>query len=693
MLRSHTLVLAFALASLAFAWPATAANLTWPGVAPCNSTLQACIDGAADNDTLYIATNAPITDDISVVNRRLRLRSADGFRPQFRNMHFNAETTSAHAGDVRMHLYGLHFDDCTVTLSHAGSGNADYEVRKVELNMSAGSGSHGIEVFANAGTVNALLYDNRVSGVPLGTGYGLISLKAWGGTLAARADYNHLTSTSPAMVDGSGIVTDYAGAGSGGTLDLHGNEVRGGFNFSGILISEGGLGGAAASVSAMLANNVVVGGGGGEGIAVAQRTGSVEAMIYGNTVTRVGTGLIHLYWAAGPDIGPLTGSIWNNVFVAASKAVSGFTGIANDYNLFNGSTPDLVPGSHTITAPAALASEEHPRPRADSPAIDAGETGRLLIPAARGIPMLDADGLHRLKKKSPALGGAAKVDIGAYEYGDRVFTHTITAGSITAGGDVTWLADPAIDSIAAANLFATSNYNAGGAAGVGNSRLFVPWWDEASRWGLVIEGLLTSMPLGAHFDILAAGARDGVFQHAATAANTSSAGTQLNHASVNGAADLFVLAARRSSLSDAAWNAHPIRVYNSFSGTQWRWFIRNSDGATVGPGTKFSVYTQERSPNAFTATATAATLDGNNNLVLDHPLLNGVACARPVLTAAGLVDVDGAYNVSYDHAAQRWTVFRYGGGGAMPLGAQFNVLVDPKQVEACNDVIFADDFE
>lgn len=679
-------------ATLAFALPAAAANLTWPGAAPCDSTLQACIDGAADNDTIYLATDAVVTDDVSVVNRRLRIRAADGHHPLFRNMHFDVETTSGHAGSVRMHVYGLRFEGSTLTLSHAGSGSADYEVRKVEMRMAPGSGSRGIEVLANAGTVDAHLYDNRVTGRPLGDGYGLISLKAWGGTLNVRADYNHLASDSTDVVLGSGIVTDYASAGSG-ELDLHANEVRGSFNGGGIMLSEGGWGGAPASMDAMLANNVVVAkGGGATGIRVITRDGSIDFKATNNTVIGVRNGVSRAYWS-GVGSGAVTGWIWNNLVVGNETSMWGFEGVSNDYNLLNGdAVGGFTPGSHTITAPAMLESLERPRPQEGSPALDAGDAGRLLIAVARGIPLLDADGLHRLKKRSPAIGGPARVDIGAYEYGDFVFTHTATADTIPGSGELSWLSHPAINGMPAANLFATPNLNAGNEAPVTNSRQFIPWWDEANRWALMAEGGADPMPVGAHFDVLAAGVRGGVFRHTATAANTSASGTLLDDPSVNDKSDLFVLVARNSSLSQFAWNPHPLRVYNWFDGSEWVWFIKNADGVTIAPNVGFSVYTQDPSPNAFTVSASSTTLDDDGNLVLHHPLLNGMACARPVVTLAGIVDV-GAWNVAYDQAAQRWVVFRYGAGGVMPTGAKFNVLVDPKQVESCSDRIFADDFE
>ena len=45
---------------------ATAVNRTWPGAAPCNTTLQACLDAAGAGDNIAIATNGPIEESISI---------------------------------------------------------------------------------------------------------------------------------------------------------------------------------------------------------------------------------------------------------------------------------------------------------------------------------------------------------------------------------------------------------------------------------------------------------------------------------------------------------------------------------------------------------------------------------------------------------------------------------------------------
>ena len=57
--------LLFLLAAAALALP-VAAQTTYPGAAPCDTTLQACINAASSGDIIQIATNAPIDETILI---------------------------------------------------------------------------------------------------------------------------------------------------------------------------------------------------------------------------------------------------------------------------------------------------------------------------------------------------------------------------------------------------------------------------------------------------------------------------------------------------------------------------------------------------------------------------------------------------------------------------------------------------
>src|SRR5207244_426595 len=68
-----------------------AALLTFPGAAPCNTTLQACITGASAGDTIQIATNGPIAESPNVP-KSLTIQPAAGFVPVVNGSFFLSST-------------------------------------------------------------------------------------------------------------------------------------------------------------------------------------------------------------------------------------------------------------------------------------------------------------------------------------------------------------------------------------------------------------------------------------------------------------------------------------------------------------------------------------------------------------------------------------------------------------------------
>lgn len=668
-----------ALLAALFAASAHAATThTWPGAAPCAGTLQACIDAASDGDRIEIATDGPIGESIAMHARSLTLAAADGAVPVFSNAGIIANDSGG-SGDMQVAVSGLHFEHGYLYATYASAGTATFDLRELVFDDAPGVGSSGLQVIAYAGTVNATLYDNRFVGLPQSLNSGLIRLAAQGGTLNANAYYNHVRSTSNAGVSGAGILVDVAGSGSGGMIKLHANEVRGSFYRGGIYLSEGLFSGTAVNYSARVYNNVVVGSGDGNGIGLTPNFGNIDAQLINNTVTRVNYGVLYSHWESGT--GTTTGLLKNNL-VRATTAVYAAVGnsINNDYNLFNGPTPNLVTGAHTITADAGLVSDALPRLSAASPAIDAGDTATLGVGLiVNNLPVTDADGLRRIK-------GANKADIGAYESGDTSFLHTASAATIS--GHITWLDDPAVNGAPSANLFATPNFNAGvPPSGVANGDAFGVWY-STGEWSLFHESTSVAMPNGAHYDVFSAGAGSGSFRHVASASTINGSFSQMSDSSVDNLPDRIVLATQNFS-AGPVYNPHPIGVFYFAWGGPGAWLVANLDGAAMPAGAGFNVYSQTPSPNAFRVTATAANHLSDSTLVLDHPLLNDTPCAQPMVTRMyDGTTATGGFDVYY--SGGHWLIFAY---GSMPLGTTFNVLVNPAQVAACTDVIFANGFD
>jgi len=483
---------------------AAATTRTWPGVAPCAGTLQACVTGAVNGDRIEIATAAPIAEDISLYDRSLTVTAANGFAPAFGNGHWLAITSSGIAGDLNVSVSHLSFTDGYVFANYNGVGTATYDFEELALTRAISNSSNYVEIDANSGTIIATLYHNRVIGVPRSPSNGLIQLNSAGATLNAAAYYNHISSTSTAGVPGAGVFVDVHANGStagGGTFKLHGNEVRGEFNLAGIFVSEGLLTSAVSAVTARVYNNVSIcadagATGTGTGIGFVANNGSIDAQAFNNTVSRCHVGVLASRWVGGTSAS-ISGSLENNLIVAYDglSFVAAATGsLGNDYNLFNTTVSGTAYGIHTIVTPARLVLDTQPRLRPDSPAIDAADNLTLALSLAfNGLPTNDADGLRRFKGAS---GGSA--DIGAYESGDVSFTHTTRSNTI--GGDATVIDNAALNGNAGAALIATPNYNIGLAFGVDYNHPFGTYYPSPD-WDLFNQDFANVMPLGAHFDV------------------------------------------------------------------------------------------------------------------------------------------------------------------------------------------------
>jgi len=684
MFRSFHACPALLVAALFAASAHAATTYTWPGAAPCGGTLQACIDATENGDRIEVAA-AAIDEDISLYDKDRTLVAAEGVHPAFGPGHWLSITSSALSGDRNVTVGGFSFNDGYVFASYRGTGTATYDIGKLML---TGSAATYLLVKSEAGVVDAHLHENRITSVTSGASAGLIMLKANGGTLNADAYYNHVQASLGGLVAGAGILADYAGAGSGGRVRVHGNEVRGSFGLGGIVASEGLGSTTPVSFNARIYNNVVVGTGAtaSQGIRALVNTGSINWQAIANTVTGVDWGLYAGPYSGASADARITGIVSTNLvramgvglYVDATNAPS----LSNDYNLINApAIANVGLGAHTITAAAQLVSDDMPRLRPTSPAIDAGDTATLGIGLiVNSLPVTDADGLRRIK------GASNKVDIGAYEYGDLSFLHTTSAATI--GGHITWIDDPATNGLPAANLFATSNFNAGvPPTGVANGDAFGAWY-ASGEWTLFHEDTSVAMPTGAHYDVFVAAAGGGSFRHVASAETINGAFSQMSDSSVDNLPDRIVLATQNFS-AGPVYNPHPIGVFYFAWGGPGAWLVANLDEAVMPTGAGFNVYAQEPSPNAFRATATASNRLSDSTLVLDHPLLNDTPCAQPMITRmyAGTA-TSGGFDVYYNEG--RWLIFAYGG---MPLGTTFNVLVNPAQVAACTDMIFANGFD
>lgn len=574
MLRIRSSLALLLLLSLP-ALSAHAATHTWPGTAPCAGTLQACVDAVADGDRIEV-TAATIDETIIIQNKSLTLVAANGLtRPTFTAGNSLSISNAATATSPTVTVSGFRFADGSISADYSGTGTATYDIGNMQIS-GASNDVRGIQIMATAGTLNARVHENYITTLPFSNASGLITLFSLHATLNAWIDYNHLTGTSATLITGAGMRLAYEFSDSEGTTYVHGNEVRSSFSLGGIWATSSGNNAASRIIS-----NVVVGSGatGSLGIQVTYGGASTfNTQILANTVTQVHQGIVFAkYFNADPGA-QVTGTVSSNLIratVGLNIDPSIAPAISNDYNLINASNNNATLGAHTITADARLVADELPRLRADSPAIDAGDTttvglGILLY----GMPLQDADGLRRFK--NPTATGTAKLDIGAYEYGDVTFVHSSSSSNIVSN----WsnIHNPATDNQPAANLFVTQNIDASN----GNQSIWLDRplgvWYASPGWTIFDEGGSASPMLSdVYFDVFVPAPGDGVFRHVTTAGNTSGWATTLDDPSVNNDPGKILLVTQNYT-AGGQYNPHPVGVsYVALGGQPGTWKIWNID--------------------------------------------------------------------------------------------------------------------
>lgn len=169
-----------------------------------------------------------------------------------------------------------------------------------------------------------------------------------------------------------------------------------------------------------------------------------------------------------------------------------------------------------------------------------------------------------------------------------------------------------------------------------------------------------------------------------TTGNIGGDSTFINNGATNGRAhDLLFIT---PNLTPGGINPCPCLVSSQppvgvwYDGTQWAVF--NEDVSSMGTLFAYNVLVVPKaSKSAFVHKANVSNTIGNRTL-LNSPLLNGKPNALILITqnwnpggGSGVYN-DHQVGVRYFKSLHRWGIFNEG-GGAMPLGAAFNVLVGP----------------
>jgi hypothetical protein len=674
--------------------PGSAAMLEWPG-SSCAGTLQACIDGAAAGDIIEIATPGPI-DEAPVIDNSLTLRAKLGLRPVFAaGRDIRALPPLDSSGEFAVTIQGLNLTDARVLLQElAATRTANFRVEDVEIDSKDPTRRAGIELLIGHGTNlhRAFVSGNRLRVGTVNPFVSAIDAIIISAPVDIDLHYNRVLSVGPSQ--GTGIEVQSLDRATT-TVRMLANLVRGPFVRGGIAVTEGVSGFAPSTVTARLFSNVVIGERDqfGGGIQHLVYSGTIATVIANNTTTQTDGVALRRYSTAGgdpPATGTISGSIQNNLVVGTRFGIlnDARTGslASNDYNLqFKTQFPQpgaYTLGPHDLSADPLLRSPDYPRLNPSSPARDAGNTIALL--GSSGLPGVDGDGLRR-------VAGTA-VDIGAYEYGHRAL---LTVAPEVPGTNSTAIDDPITANDPAARLFATTNYEAMSVANprpIGVYRIPAP--SVLAGWRVFNQAPAANMPGFAAFNVFAPVSAPGLFLHTATPTRKGAAHfSVIDESSVNGNGERFLLATQNWNGDGAAgiYNDHPIALsYGAL-----RWAIVNADGAAIPAGAKFNIYSQPRSPNAFVHEVRADNIVGSRRTNLDHPLLNGNACAQFQVTPYFSGTAAGAiFDTDYSVSSERWAIVAPVPTPGLALGARYHVLVIPEQVEDCTiGALFRDQFE
>lgn len=677
---------------------ACAQGFLWPSAsAPCNGTLQQCVDGVIDGAVISVDSNSPTSIGPTptsrlAISRNLVLRAAPGRRPVFPN---GVGIDVAVGGPISVTIDGLTLRQgggIDIQASNgSGSGNAFVTIEHMRFEH-LGIAGGGVQVDnSGAGMLTLRVRDNDY--LRTGGAGNFAAVVASGGVIDGEIAFNRID-----IPDGSssayGILIGTQSTTSAVDLTIAANRIRGSFVYGAICMA-----GRAPEPGKVFPSNVEVLSnvitpavrGVGTGICLFAADHYVEADVVNNTIVDLGTALRVTpapFPPTPPTVNPIPGRVDNNLFAHNATAVMATveaSALTNRYNLFfgNGSNGSgFTPGVGSRYDDPRLFSREAPYLLANSPAIGAGDNASW--PGPSTWPSLDADGLRRVK--------GSFIDIGAYEYGDGWFD--VLANASNTFGNTLALNHPTVNAAPAARVFATPNFDLGAVTYTAPPGVY--WLGASSEWRIFSESL-AGMPTGAGFNLFSPAAPNtsgayadlGLFLHRLPASGPTNPSTLIDHASTNARQDAIVLIAQNWNPQDPPASSG---VYNNSHVTlqyfaDERWRIANVSGNAIPNGAAFNVYAQPPSPSAFRHTARS----GNTFLAtttLSHPLIDGRPCAK---LQVGSYFGNGPFDVDYNPSSGRWQIYADNG---MADGAIYHVLFSPRQIQECSGPqMFKDGFE
>ncbi len=663
-----------------------ASTQRWPGPAPCNGTLQACINAAAVGDTVEVSYYPPIDESLTI-SKSLTLRglSSSGiaavpYTPSLaadRGVLVQSPTT----GLMDVTVENLVFLRGRITVEHRSSGPTQARVHQLVFRDVDPIDGAAIRVLNNGtGPLYSYIEGNHVHVLPGSFGRSAIHMLGSSSvTLDAAVSGNRISFEYPGADPSAVGIRLETGSTSGTSIRTIGNRAGGNGYLAGVLVNPAGAG----SYSSLIGSNLVAGsrGGSGAGIRVYRNAPSADVHVVNNTVVHADRGIDFVNFSFPAS---LTGDIRNNIIddttnegLYVDPALGG--GISNDYNLLHATAATSTTlGVHTLSAAPQFAAVDDYRPQPGAPGINHGDTAAVSSDLA-----FDAQGNHRV--------GHSAVDIGAFEAGTGTMVHVVR--QLGSPANTTRLIAPYLDGIANVRIFAMP------VGGIGEFALTSPLGverDAGSNWYLFSEDTGFSIIPGMRFNVTVPGSDSSAFVHVASAA-TIPLGLEhtsvIDNAAINNQPDarIFVTQNWDPPEGTTVYNNHVVGVYY----TAGRWRVFNEDFASMPLGAAFNVMAAPiGSPNAFLHVVIAGVNTSPDAFSgLSHPLLDNNPCA--VLQVTSTYDPNFTYDAStlstgYDYFSRRWFL-RHLDGAPMVAGAAYNVWIDEALSRTCEgDRIFAD---
>ncbi|MCF6317875.1 MAG: hypothetical protein L3J83_01130 [Proteobacteria bacterium] len=667
----------FIILLILLSYSAHSAVVIWPdSTAPCNGTLQACINSAAIGDIVEIHTSDPINESL-FIGVPISVVAGSGYQPIFTTGNFINLADATTGPVISVSIRGLTFQKGAIYITALGRPIIFYIENNTILDNIVDESGINIQVFTESDIVvhinyNHVLVDTSGSTVAPLSGI-LVQKSVNGAGLGAVTGeiYNNTIQVKGNNASGILIVT---GNDSDINMNITGNEIAGGTNSSIHTRRSSSSGTSIYNINSnvMFPNQDDAP---FAGININNSSGATQADIVNNTIVKAVNGVI-----LTESSGTLSANVYNNLL---SHSTTGFrfgstVSVSNDNNLLyeNAANINYSAGVNMISVNPLFAGFNNFRLSAASPALEAGSSLGLVFVA--DSPFIDADGLIRVKKGTIGAG-SGQVDIGAYEAGDVSFNHvSASINHVTVIDNNALNNMPSLDS-----LHVTSNANPNGAvSGVfnnDNEGLFY----AGGTWRVFNENFV-NLTVGTSFNITKYASVLNTFTHSATSTSNT---TVINNSGLNLNPEKMLQVSQHWT---GDYNPHPFGILY-FGGN---WVIVNLDLSDIPVNASFNVYFQEQSKSAFRHTATVVNTF-TNFTNLSNPLINGISCAQIQVTQS---TEGGVFNASpvgvfYNTITQRWAVFNQDSND-IAVNTTFHVLIDPAQVERCsNPLLFKDGFE